>query len=137
MSTHSQQLYEYRQLDDSQREIRLLKILPGRFDDELLLEIFHTAFVAPKEPASDTRSSLKEIQTGLSRSWRVYQNLEGRYFFWNKVENITQWYHPNPEVESSLYDCPAVLDPYPNFELKYEGKYIEVAMLPTSSTCVR
>ncbi|KAF2678279.1 hypothetical protein K458DRAFT_139986 [Lentithecium fluviatile CBS 122367] len=43
--------YQYRALDQSSREIRLLRILPGTLDQELTLEIFHAPLIEPEGPA--------------------------------------------------------------------------------------
>ncbi|KAF2640471.1 hypothetical protein P280DRAFT_426465 [Massarina eburnea CBS 473.64] len=111
--------YQYRPLDQEAGEIRLLKILPGNFDDVLRLEIFHAPLIMP-ERAPDTRMPREDLQRKLPPGWRVYETWERRYIF-RQPGTRTQWAHPDPNFDKQHYDCPAVLDPYPNFEPRYEA----------------
>jgi hypothetical protein len=112
--------YRYEPLDRDAQEIRLLRILPGNFDDELKLEIFHAPLVMP-EKAPDTRLDIDELQKTLPEGCNVYKTLEGRYIFCDLSDLTIQWAHPVKNFGRKLYDSLAVLDPYPSFEPRYEG----------------
>ncbi|KAF1961212.1 HET-domain-containing protein [Byssothecium circinans] len=112
--------FRYRPLDRDAQEIRLLRILPGSWDDELRLEIFHTPLVAPGR-APDTRMDIEELQKTLPEGWVVEKTIEGRYVFWDGRNDTTHWAHPDPKFDKELCDSPAVLDPYPGFEPRYEA----------------
>lgn len=125
-NVQARKAYEYQPLDREAREIRLLKLLPGEFDDPLQLEIFHVPLVEP-EPAPDTRLSLGKIRGTLPEGWAVSQTIEGLYIFDRGYVETAQWTHPDPTVEESWYQANAVLDPYPGFEPVYEARYSMVA----------
>lgn len=114
--------FEYRPLDEASREIRLIKILPGQPDDELILEMSYAPLV-PEEPPPGTRVPIGVIDSNLSYPWRATETLDKRYIFQNLQSHTTTWSHPDPNVDRSTYDCPALLGPYHDFEPKYEGGF--------------
>lgn len=113
--------YVYHPLDKVQREIRLLHLLPGEYDDPLQIKIVHEPFFEVLKPQIMQRLSLKELQETLPENWKAYETLEGRYIFADKTSGNTTWTHPKPDFEKHLYDPPEVLDPYPDFNPRYEA----------------
>ncbi|KAK5658431.1 hypothetical protein OQA88_1820 [Cercophora sp. LCS_1] len=94
-------LFEYSGLRND-KEIRLVAILPGKFDDELTLRIDHATLptrksaITPKVSTAELRQSL----LGLDDVWNVFQTYERRYIFarfskhgHRKVDK-TSWTHP-------------------------------------------
>ncbi|KAF2790277.1 HET-domain-containing protein [Melanomma pulvis-pyrius CBS 109.77] len=110
--------YEYRPLKD--REIRLLRILPGEFNDDLEVYISHVPLVEP-DRARDTRLDLERLQDTLPKGWKVFKTVEERYIFWNRTNRTTHWSHPDQEFDRRLYHSDAVLNPYPGFEPVFEA----------------
>ncbi|KAF2442642.1 hypothetical protein P171DRAFT_522385 [Karstenula rhodostoma CBS 690.94] len=114
------QEYEYRPLDADAQEIRLIRLLPGTFDDELVVEIFHTPFVEP-EPAKDIRLDLREIRKTLRTPWEVHETHERRYLYYDASEKISRWTHPDVDVDGELYgngksfETPLLLNPHAEF----------------------
>ncbi|KAI3320241.1 HET-domain-containing protein [Xylariaceae sp. AK1471] len=100
--------YKYTPLEDS-TSIRLVTILPGKFDDAMRVEIKHESLVTPSKVES-TRLSLKEIRETLPKGWDAEETVEGRVIFWNWETISTTWIHPDLNIDRALYD------PIPNTE---------------------
>ncbi|KAJ4291859.1 hypothetical protein N0V90_009755 [Kalmusia sp. IMI 367209] len=111
--------YDYQPLNEEAQEIRLVRLLPG-VHKELEIEIFHVPLIQP-EPAQDNRLSIDEVQATLPQSWGVYETLEGRYLYWNNLTGTSEWEHPVKNVKKELIESSAILDPYPDFQLKFEA----------------
>ncbi|KAH7149237.1 heterokaryon incompatibility protein-domain-containing protein [Dactylonectria estremocensis] len=114
---------------DSPDEIRLLHLLPGKFDDEIRFRITHVLLKQPKEQQS-TRLSRSELQKTVPSGWEVFETPECRYLFCydpeddagaeNSSDGLTNdddgddddkfqttWVHPDPKMDPALY----VLEP--------------------------
>ncbi|KAI1309263.1 HET-domain-containing protein [Xylaria venustula] len=126
--------YEYLPLED-EASIRLMTIFPGQFYDPFRAEIRHELLIPPGE-IGHTRLSAKEVSQTLPPDWEVHETLEGRLLFRNRDTGRTSWTHPNPDVDSTLYD-PSLDDstdtPVPVYEaLSYawgspeKGEMIEI-----------
>lgn len=113
--------YQYRPLDFDAGEIRLVRLLPGNLDDDLMIEIFHAPFVEP-EPAKDPRLSLRKIRETLPDPWEVHESIDGRYLYYDSLEGVTKWTHPDPEADEELCGNGQSFEMYPDFEPKYEGE---------------
>ena len=97
------QNYRYTPLDDTSRDIRLVNLHPGEFDEGIRLEIFHTAIPTPS--SADTRLSLQEIQETVNPPWIARETLVGQFLFKNKSLKPAVWYHqhPNPSFDPTKY----------------------------------
>ncbi|KAF7547280.1 hypothetical protein G7Z17_g7844 [Cylindrodendrum hubeiense] len=105
-------------------EIRLLHLLPGKFGDEIRMQISHVLLKQPEEQKS-TRLSRSELQKTVSSGWEVFETPEGRYLFCYDPEDDsnaegsvegsadddedgeefqTTWIHPDPKMDPSVYD---------------------------------
>ncbi|KAF2679376.1 hypothetical protein K458DRAFT_394070 [Lentithecium fluviatile CBS 122367] len=95
--------YQYTPLQNPNRDIRLVTLLPGRFDDTIRILIDSC-------PLSTARSSLerhkrlklKELQATLPPGWKAYESSEGDYIF-SHQNGVTTWTHPDPDFVSDLY----------------------------------
>ncbi|KAI1120293.1 heterokaryon incompatibility protein-domain-containing protein [Nemania abortiva] len=99
--------YTYKPLRTPE-EIRLVNILPGDFDDPILLEINHVHLVPPPDDESRPKQpTLKELRATLPSGWTVHETYEGRVVFEKGLE--ASWTHPDPDYVSydfSQYDIP-------------------------------
>lgn len=114
--------FTYTKLDRSREEIRLLRLLPGGFDDDIAFNIFHTPF-PPAAPPASIRLSLRELQKTLPdpRNQVVGETFDHRYLFVNfgKDEPLkpNSFDHPNPDFDRSSYILgPPSKDYEPKFE---------------------
>jgi hypothetical protein len=118
--------YIYQPLTNAETDIRLTKLLPGAFDDNIRLEIFHVTLKDPKSQP-EIRLNRKELQTTVSPGCEVLQTVEGRFFFKsiyptpvakgqaqsNEAESDNvglsdySWTHPDPGFRQSLYNMPS------------------------------
>jgi hypothetical protein len=82
MDDHEHPKYQYRSLDFEKQEIRLLKLLPSDFNDEIRVVIFHKSLPEPiiEELAPDYWDRLKEM---LPDGWQAYETVGGRVIFTN------------------------------------------------------
>ncbi|RYP74958.1 hypothetical protein DL770_007511 [Monosporascus sp. CRB-9-2] len=111
--------YQYKPLDPSTNDIRLVTILPGEFDDPIKVEITHTELAPPAHDDKPKLLSLKEIQEALPEGWSARETLEGRVIFLNSVDSYNTWTHPDPTYSREAYDPFAQEDDQP--KLRYEA----------------
>jgi hypothetical protein len=62
MDKSSLEAYIYRPLANTETDIRLVKLFPGAFDDNIQLERIHATLKEPKSQL-ETRFTRKELQT--------------------------------------------------------------------------
>ena len=108
-------------------EVRILNLLPGKFDDPLEGELLHASLRIPVKGWS-SRMSLDQLRETLPSGWDVYEAMEGRYIFQNTTTKATTWTHPDPNVLPSAYEYrgEASLEYEPKFEaLSYAWGSIE------------
>lgn len=107
------QPYEYCPLQDAGRDIRIIEVLPGRFDDSLRVQIHHASIMEPPEVV-DTRMTMPQLQATLPEGWELYRNPEGRYLFRNVENGTSTWEHPDSAIDKATYLLPpyATLDPH-------------------------
>jgi hypothetical protein len=118
--------YQYQPLANAETDIRLIKLFPGAFDDDLRLEITHVTLKEHKSKP-ETRLTRKKLQTTVSPGCEVLQTVEGRFFFKSSFpkpvakeqDQSTEaesdngdlsgysWIHPDPGFDQSLYDMPS------------------------------
>ena len=100
---HDHEEYQYRPLDFENHDIRLLKLLPGEFNDEIRVVVYHRSLPEPviHEPAPDYWDKLKKT---LPDGWQAYETVEGRVIFTTTSRDRTSWSHPDPKAGFSLED---------------------------------
>lgn len=76
--------YKYCPLDVELQEIRLLKLLPGTFDDDIRCEMFHAPLREPANSEQLPKVTVQELQKTLPRGWEVYETIDGRFAFINR-----------------------------------------------------
>ena len=95
--------YEYKPLDPSSRDIRLVTVLPGQFDDPIHIKISHVELVSPPD-TTPKRPPLEDIRKTLPKTWDVYESLERRLVFRNLKDGYCTWNHPDPSIARDKYD---------------------------------
>ncbi|KAI1735446.1 heterokaryon incompatibility protein-domain-containing protein [Xylaria scruposa] len=134
--------YTYEKLDRNRDEIRLMRLLPGAFDDEIACEIFHSPLPPAPSVTQSFRMSLEEIRKTLPNPqssvmgvtseeiphgtipdpeiWSVGETLGGSYIFFhdgtlNSAVPST-FEHPVPGFDRSFYIQPPPPEYEPDFE---------------------
>lgn len=91
------------------QDIRMLELLPGDGDEDVMIRIRHCALQEAREPSKeDPRMSLIALRETLPQGWHVYETLEGRYLFlYGSSEThewtTSTWRHPDPNFDASKY----------------------------------
>jgi len=82
-----------------------MNLLPGAFDDEIRIDIFHQALpTSPRSPKVD-RMTRDELQKTLPDDWNVSETTSGKYIFWHRIEDdLTTWTHPVPGFDPLRYE---------------------------------
>ncbi|EXF76140.1 hypothetical protein CFIO01_03533 [Colletotrichum fioriniae PJ7] len=111
--------YQYRDLDWTAKEIRVVELLPGTFQERIRVKFHHVA-LAPRRPSAiRLPPSRDEIQKTLPSDWIVRVCLDGRFIF----ERIKD-YEPEEPYETSWLHPVTGVDPNVSFDdnkLEYEG----------------
>ncbi|KAK1780230.1 heterokaryon incompatibility protein-domain-containing protein, partial [Copromyces sp. CBS 386.78] len=94
------------------KNIRLITLLPGDFDDDIVILISHAALRASDEQPVAARMTLEEVAATLPRYWQVEEAWDGRYIFSNYTPtwvhpDKTTWVHPDDSFHHSRYQKPA------------------------------
>ncbi|KAK8060904.1 hypothetical protein PG996_010834 [Apiospora saccharicola] len=116
--------YIYRPLDASNKEIRLVTVLPGERDSPIQVTLQHVSLNPPAPQTFPTVKSLKEVQATLPEGWFAYQTLRDRIMFRKRIgpqsDWVSTWVHPNPQVSQTEYDItmhpPPSREGIPDFE---------------------
>ena len=108
------QPFEYAPLKDPNRDIRLVILLPGVYDDDVRLQITHAALQPRARTSTDTgRMTLDDLRRTLPRDWYVDETNEGRYIFVSLAPDgnlRTSWTHPTKHFDPSKYEMYPVAD---------------------------
>jgi len=112
--------YQYMSLSVERRDIRLLTLLPGKYNDAICFDLVHRHLIPPETVSNSKRLSIKELQNTLQSDWTVYETLEGRYLLYQNEIDTGCWVHPDPNYDHELYK-PSHEDPDPDYEPKYEA----------------
>lgn len=72
--------YSYLPLDEAKKEIRVVTLLPGEFEDAIRFTITHKPFGFARKPLS-TKTITQEHRRSLSKGWFVCITLEGRFLY--------------------------------------------------------
>ena len=103
----SESQYQYKPLHTGSNVIRVATLLPGAFDEDILICLRHATLIPSEQPQS-TRLTLEEVKLSLPKDWHIYQTLEGRYMFaspdWRKVS----FSHPRRTYDRRKYELPAL-----------------------------
>jgi hypothetical protein len=92
--------YVYQPLNKAADEIRMIKLFPSRFDDEIRFEILYTALGRAPLPTPNLKN-LEEIQKTLPAGWNVFETLGGRYLFEDEPADHTTWTQPDIGLNDS------------------------------------
>lgn len=113
--------YEYSALEQAD-DIRLIKLLQGPSDDEIHIEIHHSALRVPiPHPPPPGFLTEEELRRALPKGWWVHETENnGAFIFDNGKREEMSWTHPNCDIHRSQY-CHREDYPYPWFEPKYEA----------------
>ncbi|KAH8885373.1 HET-domain-containing protein [Thozetella sp. PMI_491] len=106
--------YKYYPLSNPSTDVRLIRILPGEYHEDIYIELSHVSLALPDAPRS-TRISKAAIQDTLPDHWEVDETEDGRFLFECYSTQTTYWDHPSADFDHSLY---APLEP-----LIYEPAY--------------
>jgi hypothetical protein len=117
--TMSRAKYIYKPLKSDPPEIRVLQLLPGKFDDPLWITLDHAELVVPEAEVSQ-RMSLEELQQTLPEGWKVYETTESRALFANWEDGYCSWKHPDAKIDERKYAQPPIYPPQ-HFEPRYEA----------------
>lgn len=102
--------FKYTPLRVEDDEVRLMTLMPGGFDDNISIYIFHALLPSARSQAKPNarRLSIKALQQTVPEGWRVRETLEGRYLFVRAgiSGGPNSWDHPDPDVERGLYETP-------------------------------
>ena len=93
----SQSIYEYKQLLDPAKDLRLVTLLPGGGDEQIKIRIAHAHLESSASPYKNGQH-LKHARTSLPCDWEAYESLEGRILYIHKDAAgtiSTSWQHPN------------------------------------------
>ena len=99
--------YRYTPLDPDSKDIRLVQLHPGVFDDSIQISIITKPFLIPdaKPVPVDRLAHFQRSVDAYDRYvYMVFENLEGRVGFWNVNEGTTTWEHPDPTYSDARYD---------------------------------
>lgn len=114
--------FVYRPLCPEKEEIRLVRLLPGGFDDELTIQLIHVPFLRQTalQPSPSTRLDLKALQETLPEGWTARKTIEGRYLFISDNPAVTSWAHPDLSFDASKYQG-LPIDPLDGCEPRFES----------------
>ncbi|KAF2162754.1 hypothetical protein M409DRAFT_69007 [Zasmidium cellare ATCC 36951] len=113
--------FEYSALRTHVKEIRLLTLLPGSFEDSIRLQIRHVELTQPTE-RNVQRLSTAELQKTLPAGYYVFETnqYQFRYLFEKDDTEETSWSHPDESVDPVSYQ-PLLEIPGPDYEPAYEA----------------
>ncbi|KAK7955667.1 HET-domain-containing protein [Apiospora aurea] len=95
--------YEYRPLDQSKNEIRLVTIHPGKHDDPIEITLNHVSLNPPPPRLLPNMLGLTDLQATLPPGWSVHETFRGQVLFKGPDESTT-WAHPDPRIDPATYD---------------------------------
>ncbi|KFY26847.1 hypothetical protein V493_03841 [Pseudogymnoascus sp. VKM F-4281 (FW-2241)] len=95
--------YQYIRLSTEAQDIRLLTLLPGKFDDTIRFTLSHAPLVHQiKLPLG--RMFLKELRETLPLGWKAFETRERRFIFVCDETAEASWSHPDPEFDCTCLD---------------------------------
>jgi len=94
--------YQYRPLDETKGELRLLRLQPASRGEGIELHIQHVP-LCDSLKIGPMPSALTRVLETLPPGWTVYETLEGHYLFENTVNDCCSWTHPDDSVPRGTY----------------------------------
>ena len=94
--------YQYRPLDEAKGELRLLRLQPASWGEDVKLHIQHVP-LCESQRIGVMPSALTRVQATLPPGWTVYETLEGRCLFENTDGDYCSWIHPNNSIPRYNY----------------------------------
>lgn len=95
--------YRYEQLQAEEQEIRLVHLLPGRFEDDIKVRILHAPLLVPSLPPPKKEDpQVQSIRASVTWPWEVQETEDGDSMIFNVVTGQT--YSIPVIVASSEYD---------------------------------
>jgi len=86
--------YQYSKLVSGSKDIRLLRLYPGQFNEPIEIELFHQHLPTPAPPdPQNSDDILERIQKTLPDTWKVRKSVDGR-FAYIKDNSQSTWAHP-------------------------------------------
>ncbi|KAK1954614.1 hypothetical protein LY78DRAFT_686808 [Colletotrichum sublineola] len=98
--------YKYTPLDDPNQDVRIVELLPGKFDDEIIIRIHHIRLTPPPQRGKVWKTTLAEI-------------VDRRFFFRDMKTGKTQWEHPRTKLHprrTIQYEVPPKDASFPQYE---------------------
>ena len=95
-------MYKYRALDSAAKEIRVLQLLPGAFEEDIRIKFRHVALTPCSKSSSDgpAQAPVATVQQAPPAGWVKRKCLDGRFLF-ERVKDYgpeepyeTTWAHP-------------------------------------------
>ena len=132
--------YSYQALNAESEEIRLVRLQPGKADDQICLDIFHVSLNQPTWQSNQARDTLSDLQGTLPQGYVIKETLDGRYLFGHGGTEVTpsSWDHPVQGFDRARYELRE--DDYlpgPYYEPKYEAlSYTWASGLPSTKADV-
>ncbi|GAW22792.1 hypothetical protein ANO14919_123350 [Xylariales sp. No.14919] len=108
--------YKYQSLHDIEHEIRLFHLMPGDFDDPILVQITHVSPRPPREKkrrrAANDAFIINSIKSNLPPPWSAAFTDQGNSMFLKRDEHglLTSWQHPDPSFDMSNVNLPPPID---------------------------
>lgn len=94
--------YRYTPLGATKKEIRLLNLQPGEFNDPIYITIDH-ALLEPLQDLKDERLDFERLKETLPYGKTAHETPEGRYFFGDNSYFKKFWEHPDPSFPVAKY----------------------------------
>lgn len=90
--------YEYSRLDNPKTDARVVELMPGKFDDDVVIRIHHITLKAP--PLSEEwRATLEQVRDELPPEWEVFQTV-------SPFHHLTNGVRLEHAIVSRLAPCP-------------------------------
>ncbi|KAK1573798.1 heterokaryon incompatibility protein [Colletotrichum navitas] len=98
--------YKYTPLEDPSQDVRIVELLPGKFDDDIIIRIHHIRLTPPPQRGKVWKTTLAEI-------------VDRRFFFRDMKTGKTQWEHPRTKLHprrTIQYEVPPKDASFPQYE---------------------
>lgn len=107
--------YNYTKLITEKNEIRFFALLPGAFDEPLVIRISQEEWL-PADLALGHEPNLitKDLLDSLPAGWQAYETFNRRIVYEQEEPEYTTWEHPNPDYHEKV-DL-ATVSPIKDFE---------------------
>lgn len=133
--------YKHTPSDDPKTDARVVELLPGKFDDDVVIRIHHVT-LKPPPPSGEWRATMEQVRDELPPGWEVFQTVshttnwvlgcssgsqtnvnsqiaDRKYFFRDMKTGSVQWQHPKANFHprrTSKYEVPPKDGSFPHYE---------------------